>query len=388
MTAYDGLSATTPSVLRAGATHHVREHGYALPFDSACQVAESHRVRLTPNKLLHVALNVERAVRVRHRGGRYTWPSQTVLHERNTLGHRMADRAVVEWASSRHDAGADGAERQHQRVRRRRLARRGPAHERRLALHGAHAVQGHRPSRPDAIMIAEAIEGAGGVLNAYTSKELTCYWNQVPFDKLPWRWTCSADMCQNSLLEPGGDRPRAHGGAAGDPPHVRPAGRLGVGAAVRATFGDQPIGWPIAGTLETVEAMNREDFVEHMRRTTCPRTRCSASPATRHTRGDAHGRAALRDDAGPRRRRPPPPRSTSSTASAWSSRSGRSRSATWASRCTRCRASDPDRYALTVLNTILGRGMSVAAVQGSARTARPRLLGRIRASSATATSAR
>ena len=38
--------------------------------------------------------------------------------------------------------------------------------------------------RPDAIQIAEAIEGAGGVLNAYTSKELTCYWNQVPFDKL------------------------------------------------------------------------------------------------------------------------------------------------------------------------------------------------------------
>src|SRR5689334_20801628 len=38
--------------------------------------------------------------------------------------------------------------------------------------------------RPDPTTIAEAIEGAGGVLNAYTSKELTCYWNQVPFDKL------------------------------------------------------------------------------------------------------------------------------------------------------------------------------------------------------------
>ena len=28
---------------------------------------------------------------------------------------------------------------------------------------------------PDAIAIAEAIEGAGGVLNAYTAKEITCY---------------------------------------------------------------------------------------------------------------------------------------------------------------------------------------------------------------------
>ena len=32
----------------------------------------------------------------------------------------------------------------------------------------------------------------------------------------------------------------------------------------RATLGDQPIGWPIAGTLETVEAMVRDDFVQHV----------------------------------------------------------------------------------------------------------------------------
>jgi len=34
--------------------------------------------------------------------------------------------------------------------------------------------------RPDAITIAEAIEGAGGVLNAYTGKELTCYLSLIP----------------------------------------------------------------------------------------------------------------------------------------------------------------------------------------------------------------
>src|SRR2546421_12712226 len=55
--------------------------------------------------------------------------------------------------------------------------------------------------RPDATMIAEAIEGAGGVLNAYTSKELTCYWNQVPFDMLSLAMDVVADMVQHSLLE-------------------------------------------------------------------------------------------------------------------------------------------------------------------------------------------
>ena len=54
--------------------------------------------------------------------------------------------------------------------------------------------------RPDAIIIAEAIEGAGGVLNAYTSKELTCYWNQVPFDKLERAMDVLADMYQDSVL--------------------------------------------------------------------------------------------------------------------------------------------------------------------------------------------
>ena len=55
--------------------------------------------------------------------------------------------------------------------------------------------------RPDAIQIAELIEGAGGVLNAYTSKELTCYWNQVPFDKLALAMDVLADMYQHSLLD-------------------------------------------------------------------------------------------------------------------------------------------------------------------------------------------
>ena len=35
--------------------------------------------------------------------------------------------------------------------------------------------------RPTAPEISEAIEGAGGGLNASTTKEITCYWNNLPF---------------------------------------------------------------------------------------------------------------------------------------------------------------------------------------------------------------
>ncbi|MCC6419445.1 MAG: insulinase family protein, partial [Gemmataceae bacterium] len=47
--------------------------------------------------------------------------------------------------------------------------------------------------RPDAVMIAEEIEGAGGTLNAYTNKEFTCYWNIVPFDRLATALDVTAD---------------------------------------------------------------------------------------------------------------------------------------------------------------------------------------------------
>ncbi|HZQ37467.1 MAG TPA: insulinase family protein, partial [Dehalococcoidia bacterium] len=55
--------------------------------------------------------------------------------------------------------------------------------------------------RPNATIIAGQIEGAGGVLNAYTTKELTCYWNQVPYEMLSLAMDVVADMVQNSLLE-------------------------------------------------------------------------------------------------------------------------------------------------------------------------------------------
>jgi predicted Zn-dependent peptidase len=38
--------------------------------------------------------------------------------------------------------------------------------------------------RPTAAMISEAIEGAGGGLNAFTTKEVTCYWNNLPYERV------------------------------------------------------------------------------------------------------------------------------------------------------------------------------------------------------------
>ena len=118
--------------------------------------------------------------------------------------------------------------------------------------------------RPTAPEISEAIEGAGGQLNAYTTHELTCYWNNVPFEALEIGIDVVADTLQHSLLDAGEiDRERTVVQQELRRTHDNPAAWVGE-LMGRAVFGDQPVGWPVGGTLETVEALQRPDFIEHM----------------------------------------------------------------------------------------------------------------------------
>ena len=118
--------------------------------------------------------------------------------------------------------------------------------------------------RPDAMMIAEEIEGAGGTLNAYTNKEFTCYWNIVPFDRFATALDVAADMLLHSKLEQVEiDRERTVVQQELKRNHDNPgswAGRL-IGQSV---YGEQPPGWDVGGSVELVEGMHRDDFLEHI----------------------------------------------------------------------------------------------------------------------------
>jgi predicted Zn-dependent peptidase len=212
--------------------------------------------------------------------------------------------------------------------------------------------------RPDAILIAEAIEGAGGVLNAYTSKELTCYWNQVPFDKLPGAMDVLADMYRHSKLEQVEiDRERTVVQQELRRSYDQP-GAWASELLSRATYGDQPLGWPVGGTLETVEAMQRDDFVEHVATYYVP-SNTVVSVAGNTTHDDVLRLAEelfgdIKDHAVPA-----PPPATAAFAG--------DRVVVETREIAQCNIGislhalarkDPDRYPLMVLNTILGRGMS------------------------------
>ena len=212
--------------------------------------------------------------------------------------------------------------------------------------------------RPDAILIAEAIEGAGGVLNAYTTRELTCYWNQVPFDKLAQAMDVLADMYRNSLLQQEEiDRERTvvqqEIRRAFDQPGAWASELLS-----RATFGDQPIGWPVAGTLETVEAMKHDDFVEHVRQYYVP-SNTVLSVAGNTTHDEVMGLAEQLFGGIPAGEAAAPPPANVEFAP--------ERVVVETREIAQCNMGialyalsrrDPDRYPQLVMNTILGRGMS------------------------------
>lgn len=118
--------------------------------------------------------------------------------------------------------------------------------------------------RPTAPEISEAIEGAGGGLNAFTTKEVTCYWNNLPYERVETGIEVLGDMLQRSLLAPEEiERERTVVQQEIRRAHDSPGSYVGELLST-AAYGDQPVGWPIAGTLETVGAMQREDFVAHI----------------------------------------------------------------------------------------------------------------------------
>jgi predicted Zn-dependent peptidase len=213
-------------------------------------------------------------------------------------------------------------------------------------------------SRPNAQLISQAIEGAGGSLNAYTTHELTCYWNNVPFEVAGTGIAVVADMMQHSLLaQEEIDRERTVVQQEIRRSYDTPSAWVGelIG---RATFGDQPIGWPVAGSLETVEELQRADFIEHMERFyTADNAVFSVAGNVQHEEvvhlaeehfGDlptnTHGASPAANWGLPRERVIVEPRETEQTQIALSMQAVSRR--------------DPDRYAIEILHTVLGRGMS------------------------------
>src|SRR5579864_2407493 len=116
-----------------------------------------------------------------------------------------------------------------------------------------------RPSSKD---IADAIEGVGGFINASTDKELTAYWARVPSERLDLGLDVLFDIVSNSRLDPA-DIERERTVILEELRMYQDQPQEYVqNLFEELMWPGHPLGRDIAGTLESVAALTRDDILE------------------------------------------------------------------------------------------------------------------------------
>jgi predicted Zn-dependent peptidase len=167
-----------------------------------------------------------------------------------------------------------------------------------------------------------------------------------------------ADMLHHSLLEPGEiDRERSVVQQEIRRTQDQPSAFVGE-LLGRAFYGDHQMGWPTAGTEETVGALQQEDFLDWMDTWYgAPNVVLSVAGNTTHERVmDLAGR--LFENGRPAKAPPMPPLEGELPDSRLITEGRPITQSNLAIALPGVGRKDPDRYVLMILNAVLGRGMS------------------------------
>jgi len=120
-------------------------------------------------------------------------------------------------------------------------------------------------SRRTALEISAEMDAVGGEMNAFTAKEYTCYYARVLDADLPLAVDVLSDMVTSSLITPKDvDAERnvvleeiaMNEDDPSDTAHEAFTAKL---------FGDTPLGRPILGTVDSINAITRDQIFEHYR---------------------------------------------------------------------------------------------------------------------------
>ncbi|MGH3282634.1 MAG: M16 family metallopeptidase [Trebonia sp.] len=116
-----------------------------------------------------------------------------------------------------------------------------------------------------ALEISAEMDAVGGEMNAFTAKEYTCYYARVLDADLPLAIDVLIDMVTSSLIEPrdvDAERDVVLEEIAMN--EDDPADSVHE-AFTQRLFGDTPLGRPILGTVDSINAITREQIYEHYR---------------------------------------------------------------------------------------------------------------------------
>jgi predicted Zn-dependent peptidase len=120
--------------------------------------------------------------------------------------------------------------------------------------------------RPTARDIATEIDAIGGEFNAFTGKELTGYYVKCAAETRDVALDVLVDMLRNSRFD-ADEIDREKGVIVEEMNMYADTPRSYVGNVwERHLYGDQPLGWDIIGTEETVRAATRDTFLGYLER--------------------------------------------------------------------------------------------------------------------------
>jgi len=124
--------------------------------------------------------------------------------------------------------------------------------------------------RPSAQIISEEIEGLGGILNAWTNNEVTVYWAKVADSHLPVALDVLLDMFRHSQLAPE-EVERERQVILQEISRERDTPESWVHNLIaQLIWPEHPVGRDTAGTKESVAALDRQSMLEYISRNYSP----------------------------------------------------------------------------------------------------------------------
>ena len=212
--------------------------------------------------------------------------------------------------------------------------------------------------RPTARDIGMEVDGLGGEFNAFTSKEYTGYYVRCASDYREQALDVLVDMLRNSKFE-SAEIEREKGVIVEEMNMYYDTPRDFIGGLYeRLLYGDQPLGWDIIGRKETIRGATRETFLDYIGRWYKPE-RMIVGVAGKLDDGYLGSIEGLLGDLEPEETGAPPP--TEPEANGRPQVTIHKKESDQAHVCLGVPSYPtvhPDRWALQMLSTVLGTGMS------------------------------
>lgn len=213
-------------------------------------------------------------------------------------------------------------------------------------------------TRPSAQAVAEEIEGVGGVINAATDKELTVFYAKVGHQHFGTALDVLCDTLRNSLIDPAELEKERHVVIEELAMSEDSPAELVSMLIDEMLWPEHPLGRDVGGSKESVTRLTRDDLTQYIARQYVPNNVVLAVAGNVSHDQVMESVSTLLGDWRPGTSATWQPATIRGTRPEVRLRAKKTEQAHLAYAIPALSSMDPDRFALDVLNTVLGDGMS------------------------------